>query len=418
MSEYIFSNKEQESEYKRLCLIEDSFDEKSKQHLQKAGLKPKMDVLEVGLGAGSLALYLSEQVTKQGSVLAVDLNTDYALETQAYEVLEGDVLDLEFSKKFDLIHLRYVLIHNASSQEILQKLYTLLKPDGILVIEEPDFTLAKWIEAKDIDGCKRVNSAMCKMFELKGLKPYYGSTAYLSLEEIGFDIMDSKSYLHLCSGGDDVAKLMSLSTKSLEEAYLKTELCSAEDIDAYVSACEDDDSLGVYYATIAVTAQKQAPRMKPVKEATVAVEEETQVDGIYKAEMDSQIFACFDLMKTLREDVRADYFVEQVQEQMKEGYELFYLVKHNIICSLAGSKISKTLAWGKCLYIFDLVSDEKERSLGYGKELLDYMKAYAKDEGCDEVHLDSGVQRFQAHKFYLREDFKISSHHFAYKIER
>jgi len=30
-----------------------------------------------------------------------------------------------------------------------------------------------------------------------------------------------------------------------------------------------------------------------------------------------------------------------------------------------------------------------------------------------QLHLDSGVQRYMAHKFYLREGFIIASHHFS-----
>ncbi|PHR57864.1 MAG: hypothetical protein COA44_05170 [Arcobacter sp.] len=417
MPEYIFSSQEKETEYKRLCLIQDSFDEKSKTHLKKAGLKANMDVLEVGLGAGSLASWLSEEVTDIGFVLGVDLNTEYVLDTKNYEVFEGNILDLETSKKFDLIHVRYVLIHNTSSKQILQRLHSLLKPEGILLIEEPDFTLAKWIDAKDLDGCKRVNSALCKMFESKGLKPYYGSVSHLSLEEVGFEIKDNKSYLHLCSGGEDVANLMYLSTKALQESYIQTGACSLEDIQAYLHACEDTESLGVYYATIAITARKSEILFDNKKDIELNPETNLLEDGVYQAREDDEIFACYDLMRVLRKNINADYFVAQIKEQMKEGYELFYLIKNNTVSCLAGCKVSNNLAWGKHLYILDLVSDTKERSLGYGKEILDYLKQRAKAQGCDEVHLDSGVQRFEAHKFYLREDFKIASHHFSYKIE-
>ena len=417
MSEYIFSSQEKESEYKRLCLIQNSFDSKSKEHCKRAGLKPGMDVLEVGLGAGSLALWFVNEVGASGSVLGIDLNIDYALDAKTYDVLEGNILDLEIVKKFDLIHLRYVLIHNTSSQDILKKLHGLLKTDGKLVIEEPDFTLAKWIDAKEIDACKRVNSAICKMFEIKGLKPHYGATAYLALEEVGFELKDTKPYLHLCSGGDDVAKVMSLSTHVLQDSYISTGLCSVDDIQAYLDGCEDTESLAVYYATIAIIAQKTNLDKKIIIEPELEIYHESVQDGIYKAKDEDEILKCFDLMKVLRENIYAESFVSEIQEQMQDGFELYYLIKNNAILSLAGCKISKNLAWGKHLYISDLISNESERSLGYGKDLLDYLKDYANSEGCTEVHLDSGVQRFQAHKFYLREGFKIASHHCSYKIE-
>jgi len=420
MSEYIFSNQEKKSEYKRLCLLESSFDAKSKEHLKKSGLKPGMDILEVGVGAGSLASWLSEEVSNEGSVLGVDINTEYALESKGFELLEGDILDLNITKKFDLIHLRYVLIHNTASQKILQILYDLLKPEGRLVIEEPDFTLAKWIDAKDIDACKRVNTAICKMFSLKDLKPHYGSTAHISLESIGFSIKENKPYLHLCSGGDDVAQLMYLSTNALQESYIATGICSEDDIQAYLYACKDLESLAVYYATVSIIAEKNVLNPKPnntvnpveIKKDSIIVE-----DGIYEAKEEDEIFRCFELMKTLRKNITADSFVLSVKNQMKEGYELYYLMEGNAVRALVGCRICTNLAWGKHLYIADLVTQEEKRSLGYGTRLLNHLKAYAKMQGCDEIHLDSGVQRFQAHKFYLREDFKIASHHFFYKME-
>jgi len=420
MHEYIFASAEKEFEYKRLSLIQTSFDAKSQKHLIKAGLIESMDVLEVGLGAGSLASWMSEVVGEKGSVLAVDLNTEYVPSENSYSILEGDILDLDISKTFDIIHLRYVLIHNTKSKEIIKKLYSLLKTGGKIVLEEPDFTLAKWIDAQSLDGCKRVNSAICKMFDLKGLKAYYGSVVHLSLEEAGFDIDDSKSYLHLCGGGDDVSQLMSLSTQSLQDVYVKTGICSKDDIEAYIRACEDKESLAVYYATIALTASKN-DKLKDTK-PVVKMEEkvsntEEYPDGIYLACEDDEIQRCFSLMQALRPHLKKEMFLSQVKEQIQKGYHLFYVSNGSEVVSLAGCRIGVNLAWGRHLYIDDLVSNENQRSQGHGKKVLEYVKSFAKDKGCEGIHLDSGVQRFGAHKFYLREGFRISSHHFSYKIE-
>ena len=417
MKEYIFASQESESEYNRLTLIQDSFDEKSQKHLLKAGLCHGMDVLEIGVGAGSLANWMSEIVGEKGSVLGVDLNTDYALDEKSYELIEADVLDLDISKKFDIIHLRYVLIHNLQAQDIITKVYGLLKEGGKFVVEEPDFTLAKWIDAENSDACKRVNSAICKMFEKRGLKAHYGSTAHLNLEEANFKIEESKSYLHLCAGNEDVAKVMRLSALALQEQYISTHICSKEDINVYIQACEDQDSLAVYYATIALIAVKTFPDKK---ERSVTIEESADKDleeGVHLAKDETAITRCFSLISTLRPHLKEETFVSDVNEQIEQGYKLFYLYKNNKVLCIAGCKISKNLAWGKHLYIADLVSDTKSRSKGHGKELLDYVIEFAKNEGCKEVHLDSGVQRFKAHKFYLREGFEMTSHHFSYKME-
>ncbi len=80
---------------------------------------------------------------------------------------------------------------------------------------------------------------------------------------------------------------------------------------------------------------------------------------------------------------------------------------------VAGFNIGEKLAWGKHIYIDDLVTNEQFRSTGAGAYLMTWFKAYAQEQGCGQIHLDSGVQRFAAHRFYLREHFNIASHHFV-----
>lgn len=54
-----------------------------------------------------------------------------------------------------------------------------------------------------------------------------------------------------------------------------------------------------------------------------------------------------------------------------------------------------------------------ERSKGHGKALLGWLRQLALESGCDALHLDSGVQRKRAHRFYLREGLELSSYHFS-----
>jgi len=42
--------------------------------------------------------------------------------------------------------------------------------------------------------------------------------------------------------------------------------------------------------------------------------------------------------------------------------------------------------------------------------------AQARAEGCAQFQLDSGVQRFGAHRFYLMKRMDITAHHFGLKL--
>ena len=49
-------------------------------------------------------------------------------------------------------------------------------------------------------------------------------------------------------------------------------------------------------------------------------------------------------------------------------------------------------------------------------ELLDWLKAEARRLECAEIHLDSGTQREDAHRFYFREGLTINCFHFRQKL--
>ena len=109
-------------------------------------------------------------------------------------------------------------------------------------------------------------------------------------------------------------------------------------------------------------------------------------------------------------------FVRQVQRQMREGFRLVYLESDGEIRAAAGFRVMELLFSGRTLYVDDLVTRETDRSLGFGGQLFDWLIEEARREECKAFTLDSGVQRFDAHRFYLLKRMKIASHHFSLEI--
>jgi GNAT superfamily N-acetyltransferase len=139
-----------------------------------------------------------------------------------------------------------------------------------------------------------------------------------------------------------------------------------------------------------------------------------EMDDIHVAEDEQSIARCFPVMAQLRPHIASDAFASQVQRQREScGYRLAYAIQADQVVAVAGFRVTECLAWGKFLYVDDLVTDDACRSAGWGKRLLDWLINRAREEGCDQLHLDSGVQRFEAHRFYLRERMNFTSHHFA-----
>lgn len=141
---------------------------------------------------------------------------------------------------------------------------------------------------------------------------------------------------------------------------------------------------------------------------------------IQEAIDDAAVGACWEVMRQLRPHVGREEFVERVGRQRADGYRLVACVAQGdppgAVVAVAGFRLMENLAWGRFLYVDDLVTDEGVRSKGHGRELFAWLVAEAQRLGCEQLHLDSGVQRFGAHRFYLRSGMDITSHHFAMKL--
>ena len=129
---------------------------------------------------------------------------------------------------------------------------------------------------------------------------------------------------------------------------------------------------------------------------------------------ESEIRATFPVMKQLRTHLTEDKYVEMVQRQRElHNYHVVAVIEEEQIQAVAGYRISECLSFGHFLYVDDLITDERARSKNHGKELMAWLVDEAKKHGCGQLHLDSGVQRHAAHRFYLRERMDITAYHFA-----
>ena len=85
---------------------------------------------------------------------------------------------------------------------------------------------------------------------------------------------------------------------------------------------------------------------------------------------------------------------------------------------VAGWRVMDTTSVVRKLYVDDLVVDARARSGGVGAHLLHHLAERGRDAGCTVLELDSGHQRTDAHRFYLREGMADVSRHFALRLDR
>jgi 2-polyprenyl-3-methyl-5-hydroxy-6-metoxy-1,4-benzoquinol methylase len=114
-----------------------------------AGVAPGMRVLDVGTGAGDVALIAAELVGPTGAVVAVDQNP--TILTTAYEraqaagldhisFVAGSASDVELSGQFDAIVGRLVLMYVGDAAGLLRRLAGYLAPGGVMAFQDFNFS--------------------------------------------------------------------------------------------------------------------------------------------------------------------------------------------------------------------------------------------------------------------------------------
>ncbi len=131
--------------------IEDLFGKSRRDSLKRAeGLFTEVEkygvkgaVLDIGCAAG----YFLETARKRGwephGVEISDFAAGHARDTLKLDVLTGDLLHLHLPReKFDLALLMDIIEHLTSPKEGLKKVFSALKPGGLLVVETPNYESA------------------------------------------------------------------------------------------------------------------------------------------------------------------------------------------------------------------------------------------------------------------------------------
>lgn len=129
-----------------------------------------------------------------------------------------------------------------------------------------------------------------------------------------------------------------------------------------------------------------------------------------------KISRCYCVMRELRPAVTEEEFIPRIQRLQAAGYRLIYVEADGEVKSVAGFQISECLAWNRFLYVYDLVTKASQHGRGFGTILFDWLMEHARTQACEQLHLDSGVQRFGAHRFYLGRGMDITAHHFGIKL--
>ncbi|WP_030268104.1 class I SAM-dependent methyltransferase [Streptomyces sp. NRRL B-24484] len=228
---YLFDNTGSHAAEQHRCLAA-WLDPISIERLVAVGVRPGMDCLDVGAGAGSIALWLADRVGPAGRVLATDLAPLPVPARPNLEVHRHDIVhDALPDGAFDLIHARLVLSHLPEREAVLRRLLAALRPGGVLHLLEFDaeyapVLLAPNARAKEL--FERFQRAKLQAFRERGSHQGWGRECAAALRRAGFAGVEAVPYVTALTPGSPGLQLQIHNTRHLREPLLRAGLTEDE----------------------------------------------------------------------------------------------------------------------------------------------------------------------------------------------
>jgi len=210
--------------------------------LTRAGLQPGMHVADFGCGTGAATRMLARMVGPSGSVTAIDASRPQL--DQAAQICAGfrnvtfhqaDACATRLPRaSFDLVYCRFLLLHLPDPAACLREMYDVLKPGGILVVEDGDLTSAGSVPPTALNSFADLFS---RLGPIRGLNYSVASNLYPLVRAAGFS--DPKIELHQpAMTRGDAGLLLSLSVEEAGPAFVSAGLITTDELDRTVANME------------------------------------------------------------------------------------------------------------------------------------------------------------------------------------
>lgn len=96
----------------------------------------------------------------------------------------------------------------------------------------------------------------------------------------------------------------------------------------------------------------------------------------------------------------------RLKEMDSNTQKVFVAVENNVVVGFVHVELYQLLYQPDLANVLGLAVREDMQKKGFGKKLMQYVECWAQEMNCDDVRLNSGMQRKEAHKFYKALGFE------------
>lgn len=193
-------------------------------------------ILDIGCGVGNTTRYLSRMFSN-AEIYGLDNSVDQLAVAES-RALDNGCPNIQWlhqniglfpnlQKKFDVIYLRYVLIHIANPLLVVKYLQGLLTPGGKVIIEEP--TMSTAFCYPDNVSYTQSRLLLKQLSLIKGLDFEIGKKLQNTLLDLGFDVNHIKLVQPLLRTEQEKQLLMMI-IKESAQSYLEYNLATEKEL--------------------------------------------------------------------------------------------------------------------------------------------------------------------------------------------
>lgn len=229
---YTFSN-DAPTGSEMLSALGATLDEFTTARLIQAGVAPGARCLEVGAGAGTIAVWMADQVGPTGTVIATDIKPQFIPEHPGLTTLKHNLLTDPLPEgPFDVIHARAVLQHLPERHEILARLKGALAPGGALVIEELEAGWSRSVLASPDPRADEIftayEKALTTILVANGNDQTWCRKVNNAMRDQGFEDVETQGWQGSFAGGTGVCLMAYAGSTELREKLIEVGMDAAD----------------------------------------------------------------------------------------------------------------------------------------------------------------------------------------------
>ena len=134
----------------RLRIVNEVHGADTEAFLKRAGIRRGLRVADIGCGVGVVSAWIAEQIGPEGELIGLDISAAQVEKARStaeergilhsrFETASADSTGLP-PDSFDLVFCRFVLMHMERPENAVGEMRRILKPGGVLAVEDGDFT--------------------------------------------------------------------------------------------------------------------------------------------------------------------------------------------------------------------------------------------------------------------------------------